>query len=154
MSDHDGFYAGNLYATTSDNWLSSSQAQTWNSAGYWYGGAYADTVTPGNVPGENSDLTHGPSATSFTYLTPTLTPQGTPVTPVAVLTGTLDWAQDKNLADPDNMYLVTVDLTGFTDPLSGDLPTLSLFWGTGTCSNDGIQGGGGEPRCRCRQRCS
>ena len=124
MSNHDGFTQGTLYKdatfkTSIDLWGPGS--------GYYYGGAYA--VHPGAalpLPGGNND-THGATSTAYTYLK----------TGTQVKAGTLTWVLDSNPLDP-NRYLVTVDLPGYNKALDAGLQPINLFWGTGTCSNDGI----------------
>jgi len=150
MSSHNGFIAGNLYATNdygtaNTNWLTSTQAQSWGNGSWWYGGAYADAVNTYALPGGNND-DHGNLVNpALTYLTGTPVAvsgvsETSPLTQIPGVGTVVNWAFNPDTDSDSSKYLVTVNLTGFTGALSGDLTTLSLFWGTGTCSNDGIQG--------------
>jgi opacity protein-like surface antigen len=127
MSTHDSFTAGTLYSGAAFK----SSFDQWAGGGL-YGGEYAAAVNTHPLPGGNND-THDFAETAYTFLK----------AGAALVAGNLSWAE---VGTDAGRYLVTVTLPGYNAAQSADLNAISLFWGTGNCANDGIQGGGtGSP---------
>lgn len=111
MTTHGGLTQGTLYAVGS---LASS-IDRWGSKGGIYGGAWDDS---------SSDT--DPGNTAWTYITGT--------------TGSFMDASSFNWGAGDGVsqYMVSISYAGYNATQSGGLNTLTGFWGTGDCSNDGI----------------